>query len=69
METPDTSSDQSNNSEPREIELADSRLESRLSSECNDARPLVDMEAFEKSTGDVNASDYINFALILKKVL
>lgn len=67
-EAPDSSSDQSSNCEPREIGFADSRLESRLMSECNDAWQLIDVEGFQKSTGDVNASGSINFALILKKV-
>lgn len=63
--TPDTSSDPSDDSEPREIGLADSRL----MSVCNDAQPLNDVESFERGTVDVDASDSINFKLILKKVL
>lgn len=63
--TPDTSSDQSDDSEPREIGFADSSS----MSECNDAQPLKDVEAFDGSTVDVDASDSIDFKLILKKVL
>ncbi|XP_015885585.3 uncharacterized protein LOC107420993 isoform X1 [Ziziphus jujuba] len=63
--TPDTSSDPSDDSEPREIGLADSRL----MSVCNDAQPLNDVESFERGTVDVDASDSINFKLILKKLV
>ncbi|OMP12216.1 Zinc finger, PHD-type [Corchorus olitorius] len=70
LEAPDDNCDKSVDGELQELGLRDTRLNARIVSGCGDAEQLVDVGLLESSNGDdVNPSDTLNFALILKKLI
>ncbi|KAK9270103.1 hypothetical protein L1049_025677 [Liquidambar formosana] len=70
IETTDTNSDKSGDSELRDIGLLDSGSNANLKSECGDAQQLINVETLEMNNiQDVTSSDSLNFALILKKLI
>jgi hypothetical protein len=66
--TPDAT-DKSGDSELQEIGCSDFGSETRVMPECGDAQQLINVGELERSNEDVNLSDSLNVAPILKKVL
>lgn len=66
--TPDTT-DKSGDSELQEIGCSDFGLATIVLPECGDAQQLINVGELERSNEDVNLSDSLNVALILKEVL
>uniref|UniRef100_A0A2N9FXG7 PHD-type domain-containing protein n=1 Tax=Fagus sylvatica TaxID=28930 RepID=A0A2N9FXG7_FAGSY len=65
--TPDAS-DKSGDSELQEIGFS-SKLNTGIMSDCGDAQQLINVGTLERSSEDVNLSDSLNVALILKKLI
>ncbi|CAK9168146.1 unnamed protein product [Ilex paraguariensis] len=69
-ETPDKDLNKMGNGILHEDGQSDTRSNSKRQSECGDARQRVNMETVDRnSVEDINASETLNFALILKKLI
>lgn len=67
--TPDAISNKSDDSGLQERGFSSSGLNTGIMSDCGDAQQLINVGTLQRSTEDVNLSDSLNVALILKKVL
>ena len=67
--TPDATSNKSGDSGLQERGFSSSGLNTGIMSDCGDAQQLINVGTLQRSTEDVNLSDSLNVALILKKVL
>ncbi|GAV59325.1 PHD_2 domain-containing protein/zf-HC5HC2H_2 domain-containing protein [Cephalotus follicularis] len=70
IDSPDTNSDKSSESELQEMGLSDSGLKARVMSDCGDGPQLASMGMLERSNcEEVNPSEFLKFLPILKKLI